>query len=232
MPDSLDREQILASLSALATRLEARGVHGQIFVVGGAAMALAYSTRRVTKDVDAIFEPKMVVYECSTEVAAQLGLPTDWLNDAAKGFAPGADADRRPVFESAGLDVTTASPPYLLAMKLFASRIGEDDDDIVRLLELCGITNADEALDLFERFYEKRPLPLRGQLFLEETLGPAHHRSPIDTRDGTKPAESSEPQPSIATYQLSLPVCGRWMPRARAYCGLGAGHRGHCKRRP
>jgi hypothetical protein len=31
-------------------------VRGQVFIVGGAAMALAYSSRRVTKDIDAVFE--------------------------------------------------------------------------------------------------------------------------------------------------------------------------------
>ena len=42
--------------------LEAEGVHGDLFLVGGAAMALAYSTRRATRDLDAIFEPKQVIY--------------------------------------------------------------------------------------------------------------------------------------------------------------------------
>ncbi|HEY5044406.1 MAG TPA: hypothetical protein VII53_00955 [Solirubrobacteraceae bacterium] len=37
------------------------GVRGQIFIVGVAAMALAYSTRRVTKDIDAVFEPKSAI---------------------------------------------------------------------------------------------------------------------------------------------------------------------------
>jgi hypothetical protein len=37
-------------------------VRGQIFIVGGAAMALAYSTRRVAKDINAVFEPKGAIY--------------------------------------------------------------------------------------------------------------------------------------------------------------------------
>lgn len=228
MPEWLGRDEILAAFAALAERLEVQGVHGQIFVVGGAAMALAYSTRRVTKDVDAIFEPKMVIYETATQVAAELALPEDWLNDAAKGFAPGADADRRPIFESAGLDVTTASPPYLLAMKLFASRIGEDDEDIVTLLGLSGITRTDEALDLFERFYGSRPLPLRAQLFLEEVLGPRQHR-PGDSRTSA-PLAGTVTSDVTSEVEPVLPRCGKWMPRARAYCGRAAEHRGHCKR--
>ena len=34
-----------------------------MFLVGGAAMALAYSTSRVTRDLDAMFEPESLVYE-------------------------------------------------------------------------------------------------------------------------------------------------------------------------
>jgi hypothetical protein len=51
-----------------------------------------------------------------------------------KAFLPGADRDARPLPEIRGIEVTTASPRYLLAMKLLAMRFGEDDDDIRVLL--------------------------------------------------------------------------------------------------
>jgi hypothetical protein len=41
------RARILRALEALGDELTCEGVRGQIFIVGGAAMALAYSTRRV-----------------------------------------------------------------------------------------------------------------------------------------------------------------------------------------
>ena len=64
MPERhLTRAKILSALEALGRDLTKQGVRGQIFIVGGAAMALAYSTRRVTKDVDAVFEPRVVIYE-------------------------------------------------------------------------------------------------------------------------------------------------------------------------
>lgn len=59
MPDkSFSRPKIIVALQALGDELTRRGVHGQVFIVGGAAMALAYSSRRVTKDIDAVFDRK------------------------------------------------------------------------------------------------------------------------------------------------------------------------------
>lgn len=58
----LGREQILAVLYELAEELDRQGVRAEVFLVGGAAMTLAYDTRRATRDVDAIFEPKQTVY--------------------------------------------------------------------------------------------------------------------------------------------------------------------------
>jgi hypothetical protein len=43
--------------TALGERLARRGVVADVFVVGGAAMALAYDASRVTRDVDARFLP-------------------------------------------------------------------------------------------------------------------------------------------------------------------------------
>jgi len=85
------RAKIISALEALGEELANNGVRGQLFIVGGAAMALAYSTRRVTRDIDAVFEPKSAIYAAATKVAEERGLPEDWLNDAAKGFMPGAD---------------------------------------------------------------------------------------------------------------------------------------------
>jgi hypothetical protein len=55
-------------------------------------------------------------------------------------------------------------------MKLLAMRFGEDDDDILVLLDRTGITTADEALALMTRMYPDREPPLKTRLFLEEIL--------------------------------------------------------------
>ncbi len=167
------RAKILRALEALGEELAREDVHGQIFVVGGAAMALAYSTRRVTKDIDAVFEPKSTIYAAAGKVAEDLGLPEDWLNDAVKSFMPGTDEHARPVLDVHGIEVTTASPRYLLAMKLMAMRFGEDEEDIEILLRECGIKSAGEALDLLKQLYPRHEPAPKTRFFLEELLGPA-----------------------------------------------------------
>jgi hypothetical protein len=162
------RAKILRALQALGDELSGRGARGQIFIVGGAAIALAYSTRRVTKDVDAVFEPKAVIYEAAAKVAEDLGLPVDWLNDAAKAYMPGEDRDARPLPDIEGIEITTASPRYLLAMKLMAMRMGEDDQDIELLLGECGITSAEGALDLLHSVYPTLEASPKTRFFLEQ----------------------------------------------------------------
>ena len=53
----LDRVQLERAFTALGERLVRRGVVADVFVVGGAAMALAYDATRVTRDVDSLFVP-------------------------------------------------------------------------------------------------------------------------------------------------------------------------------
>lgn len=172
MPErELTKAGILRALQALGEELTREEVRAQIFIVGGAAMALAYSTRRVTKDIDAVFEPKQSVYAAAARVAAELGLPEDWLNDAVKGFLPGPDEDPRPVPAIEGIEVTTASPRYLLAMKLMAMRFGEDDEDIEILLRECDIHSADLALAVLKDLYPALEPPAKTRFFLQELLG-------------------------------------------------------------
>ncbi len=172
------RVEILEALQALGNELSSQGIHGQIFIFGGAAMALAYSTRRVTKDIDAVFEPKSSIYEAAAKVAEELGLPEDWLNDAAKGFMPGKDEDPRPVPDIQGIEITTASPRYLLAMKLMAMRFGEDDEDIEVLIRECELGSVQETLELLGQMYPAvEPLP-KTRLFLEEIFDPAARQPP------------------------------------------------------
>ncbi|MCI1747630.1 MAG: DUF6036 family nucleotidyltransferase [Acidipropionibacterium sp.] len=64
-PD-LGAERLKGLFDELSTELEKCGQTAQLFVVGGAAMALAYDQLRLTRDVDAAFEPRSTIHDPTT----------------------------------------------------------------------------------------------------------------------------------------------------------------------
>lgn len=168
----LTRDRILDLFAELNEELRQVGVKGDVFMVGGAAMAVAYDARPATRDVDAIWAPSEAVREAARRVADRHDdLDASWLNDGVKGFLPGDDRGAsRVVFESDHLSVVAGSPEYLLATKLLASRVSRDEDDILLLYGLLGFTTADEGLGLLERYYPGRPIEAKVRFYLEELL--------------------------------------------------------------
>ncbi len=65
-----------------------------------------------------------------------------------KGFLPGPDPNAVRYFEAPGLLVDVASAEYLLAMKLFSSRVEADADDIALLYREVGYHTVEEGLAL------------------------------------------------------------------------------------
>jgi len=163
----MDRSEIIAALEDLADELSRRGTSAEMYVVGGAAIALAYDERRATRDIDAVFEPKSTVYEAAAAVAAERDLPAGWLNDAVKGFLAGEDPKATPVLELPSLRVLAASAEMLLALKVLAHRVGEDEDDVRLLADRLGLRDADHVLDIAERAFGDRLDPA-ARFFVEE----------------------------------------------------------------
>jgi hypothetical protein len=82
----LDRDTIVGARTLLDGRLATRGEKAELFLVGGAVMCLVYEARSATKDVHGWLTEPTHVRAAAREVAGELGLPEDWLNDVAKGF--------------------------------------------------------------------------------------------------------------------------------------------------
>jgi len=163
----MDRDEIVAALTALAAELERRGTSADMYVVGGAAIALAYDERRATRDIDAVFEPKSAVYEAAAVVAEERKLPPGWLNDAVKGFLAGEDPTATPVLDLPGLRCQAASPRTLLALKVLAHRVGEDEEDVRLLARELGVERAEEVLAVAEETFGDRLDPA-ARFFVEE----------------------------------------------------------------
>jgi Nucleotidyltransferase of unknown function (DUF6036) len=170
MSVGLGRQQIRMLLDDLSAELAARGARADLFLVGGAAIAIAYDSARATRDLDAVFLPTEVVRDAALAVAERRGLAKDWLNDAVKGFLPGPDPDAQRYYASDALTVDVASARYLLAMKLFSSRVENDADDIMFLYRQVGFTTVEEGLALVESAYRGRPIAVKVKLLLAEIV--------------------------------------------------------------
>ncbi len=164
----LGRAQIERAFTALGDRLARRGVVADVFIVGGAAMALAYDATRVTRDVDSLFVPHGIVLEEARNVAQDLGLPAWWLNEQASVYISGKDdPDRRRVFDHPGLRVTAASPRHIFAMKALAART-RDIDDLRLLADIIGVDTAETALQICAEFFPEEEVPPRAAAVLRE----------------------------------------------------------------
>lgn len=146
-PVELDRSQIEELLEELGQRLQARGVEGSIYIAGGAAIALEFQERRVTVDVDAIFQPAETIREEATLMAEEHGLPPTWLSDRVRAFMPPGEDDQARVLSVPGLSVSVASARYLLAMKMAAGR-PQDLHDLILIFRELGIRQPEEAFDI------------------------------------------------------------------------------------
>ena len=80
----------------------------------------------------------------------------------------GEDPDATVAFQHPGLNVRVASPRYLFSMKVAASRVEQDDDDIAILFGLAGFRTVEEALDYIETVYPHLRLEPKSQYLLEE----------------------------------------------------------------
>ena len=173
--DAFDRETLLRALNMLGERARGAGLVCEIAVFGGSAIMLASDIRNATADVDAVFKTgRDFIYEVQGEIAAELGLPSDWINQAVKRSAPpvgGADPNLLQFGEyptdnlgAVGLRVFIPTPAYLLAMKIFANRLDTDlekkvtdESDIIGLMKVTGITTYDGLISLMKECYPNIP---------------------------------------------------------------------------
>jgi hypothetical protein len=164
----------------LNEELRESGTEGELFLVGGAVMCLAYAARPSTQDVDALFRPSTEVRQAAARVAVRARVNPDWLNDGVKGFMS-AHGDYAEYLALDHLRVMIAQPEYLLAMKCLAMRIGSefhDEDDVRYLLRHLDIRSFERAVEIITKYYPVESFPQKTLYALGELL--------------PKPAESSK----------------------------------------
>lgn len=168
----LPRAKIVQALERLSEILAERKVKADLYVVGGAALVLAFDARPATRDVDAIFRRKNEVYKAAAQVARELVLPDEWLNDSVKRFIGRPDRHPVPSLDLPGLRVMLGSERYLLAMKILADRHERDRNDIQFLIRRLGINTMAELDRVFAEVYPYDTMSPETRLHLEELLTP------------------------------------------------------------
>jgi Nucleotidyltransferase of unknown function (DUF6036) len=169
---ALTQNDLRRLFELLNNELRRSGTRGELFLVGGAVMCLAYAARPSTQDVDALFRPPAQVREAAARVAARAKVKADWLNDGVKGFVS-AQGEFAPFLELDHLRVMVALPEYLLAMKCLAMRVGaefHDEDDVRYLLRHLDIRTQDRALAIITKYYPLERFPQKTLYALAELL--------------------------------------------------------------
>jgi hypothetical protein len=125
-------------------------------------MMLAYNLREGTKDVDAVFQPREQLQPLIAEVAHELKLDPDWLNDHVGQFAPNDGGKANIPFERLagipGIAVFRPTAKKMLAMKARAARLprpgyGGDLHDLAFLIRRCRLKSIEDIDQIFNRFY-------------------------------------------------------------------------------
>lgn len=167
--DGLESSRLVELFNELDAELGGQDEPIGLLCVGGAAISLRWGNR-YTNDVDIVSDNITPNLRSAVEhVAKRNGLPSDWLNDGAKGFAPDIDPNPSQVFTGRNLIIYTADARYLLAMKLFGAR-SNDTEDIMLLMRQAGLTNKDDLLRLVEISYPSAILELKTQYMIEESV--------------------------------------------------------------
>ena len=169
-----DKGKLQELISLFANRLNDEGITGNISIVGGAALSIAYiPDRAATTDIDATFPNDPRIPLIINEIAEEFNLPTTWINNAVNAYIPFETFEMWVhMVKVGGIEVRYASPELLLAMKLKADRGRRDRPDIAELIKLCGINHIEDIEALYARFHHQEVLAARTKDAIVQMLTP------------------------------------------------------------
>jgi hypothetical protein len=171
MNAAFGRDTLLEAFDQIGRAAVQAGTKLQIAVYGGSALMLASNFRFATEDVDVSELERPLPAWLATvlhEIARKNHWQDDWFNDGV-AFHLSSLADRAADHlefgtfprdgTPPGLVVSVPSAEYLLALKLKAARVmdplrGETERlDILNLMQVVGISTAEEAIALLARYF-------------------------------------------------------------------------------
>ena len=190
MKAAFDREALLDAFDQIGRAAVQAGTKLQIAVYGGSALMLASNFRFATEDVDVSrLEHPLPDWLATVvrEIAGKNGWREDWFNDGVAFHLSSLSDHSADHLEFAtfprdanevGLVVSVPTAEYLLALKLKAFRIldatrGEAERlDILNLMRVVGISNAEEAVALLSRYFPVSAASSEKQRFLLKNMNP------------------------------------------------------------
>ena len=187
---SLSKDELIELLDELSERLRRKKSRASIYIVGGAAMALAFDRSRSTHDIDGrIDKGHGALIEAVHEIARLRGLPESWLNDQATPNMPAVRDERaRTVYASEYLTVTGASGEHLLGMKLESGR-AFDHHDVVGLVKHLEIQTVEEGTGIHRRLFPHSRKRRRAREMMEAAMKAIYSGTDVSTEFGRERAD-------------------------------------------
>ena len=188
MGAAFGRDALLDAFDQIGRAAVLAGRKLQIAVYGGSALMLASNFRFTTEDVDVSELERPLpgwLAEVVHEIARKNLWQDDWFNDAVAFHLSSLADSAADHLEfgtfprdgtSPGLVVLVPSAEYLLALKLKAVRVldpvrGEVERlDILNLMQVVGISTAEEAIALLGRYFPVSAASSEKQRFLLENM--------------------------------------------------------------
>ena len=167
----LNEKTIIKYLNILNEEMKKNNLYGDINLVGGAVMCLVSKSRNVTKDIDAVFEPKMKMYNLIEKIAQNNNLSKDWLNDSVKGYLSPV-ADFAEYTKLSNLNVNVATPEYMLAMKCLSARSDNtnEKEDIKYLIKFLNLKKYEDVEKIITKYYPADAFFVKTKYIIMEVL--------------------------------------------------------------
>ena len=185
----LDKKIINKALNLLAEKINNNNLTCRICIYGGGAMLHLGGMRNKTNDIDFHvlnlervnkaydFEETEIqtLRRLINEVAEELNLNSDWMNDGVKGFIAEHETFSEEVsYGDGSLSVVYPSIEYLLAMKCVAMRNSDDSlhdkEDIKKLLHILAINDYNKIYDIIELYYPVELIQPKTMYGIEEII--------------------------------------------------------------
>jgi hypothetical protein len=188
MSAAFDRDALLDAFDRIGYAAVEAGTKLRIAVYGGSALMLASNFRFATEDVDIAAIGSDWPAWLSKVVAAiahAKGWSDDWFNDGvALHLSPLADHAKDHLefgtfprdSSPSGLVVSVPTAEYLLALKLKAFRTQDalrgdiERLDILNLMDVVGVSTADQAIDVLGKYFPISAASSEKQRFLLKNI--------------------------------------------------------------